>query len=90
MSAAIHWVVKAMVPRDGDGLTVGLSNPDGSAADCGHQHATDEEAFACPWTPDPWPVVCDLHVVQVRTETPPIQAELPWAPLSRRVHARRP
>jgi hypothetical protein len=40
---------------------------DGSSpGDCGHSHANDLEAVRCPWTPDPWPEVCDLLVRQVR------------------------
>ncbi len=33
---------------------------------CGHRHETDLDAVRCPWTPDPWPYVCDLLVRQVR------------------------
>lgn len=79
MIAPLHWEVLAMVPRSVDGATVGLANPDGSTARCGHRHGTADEASACPWTPDPWPEVCDLFVRQVRTEAPPVQARMPWA-----------
>lgn len=33
---------------------------------CGHEHETAAEATVCPWTPEPWPEVCDLLVRQVR------------------------
>ena len=33
---------------------------------CGHRHADALEAVRCPWTPLPWPEVCDLLVRQVR------------------------
>jgi len=89
MSAPLHWELLAMVQNE-RGQTVGLVSPTGAAERCGHRHASADEATMCPWTPDPWPVVCGLHVCQVRTEAPPIQAEMPWAPMSRRVHARRP
>ena len=58
MTAPRHWIVIAVV-ESGRGI-----------GDCGHQHADDEAAFACPWTPDPWPEVCDLLVRQVRTPDP--------------------
>lgn len=48
------WRVIAVL-ADGRGL-----------GDCGHDHICDLEAFACPWTPDPWPEVCDLLVREVR------------------------
>ena len=48
------WRVIAVLP-DGKGI-----------GDCGHDHADDLEAVRCPWTPDPWPFVCDLLVRQVR------------------------
>jgi hypothetical protein len=37
---------------------------------CGHDHETADEATLCPWTPDPWPEVCDLLVRQVRRVSP--------------------
>ena len=37
-----------------------------SPGHCAHDHATQDEAERCPWTPDPWPEVCDLFVRQVR------------------------
>jgi hypothetical protein len=33
---------------------------------CGHSHAEQIDAERCPWTPTPWPEVCDLLVRQVR------------------------
>jgi hypothetical protein len=33
---------------------------------CGHRHETDLDAVRCSWTPEPWPVCCDLLVRQVR------------------------
>lgn len=67
MTAPRHWIVIAVV-ESGRGI-----------GDCGHQHADDEAAFACPWTPDPWPEVCDLLVRQVRTEQPiAAQVAMPW------------
>ena len=56
MTAALHWVVIAVL---GNGRGAGT---------CGHEHATADEATACPWTPEPWPVVCDLLVRQVRSD----------------------
>ena len=37
-----------------------------SPGNCGHRHATDLDAVRCPWTPDPWPEVCDLLVREIR------------------------
>jgi hypothetical protein len=54
MAAALTWVVIAVL---GTGHGIGT---------CGHEHATADEATACPWTPDPWPRCCDLLVRQVR------------------------
>ena len=56
MPAATHWTVIAVL---GDGRGNGT---------CGHIHATSDEATLCPWTPDPWPVVCDLLVRHVRSD----------------------
>lgn len=56
-----HWEVLAVLP-DGHGYRL-----NGFAQRCGHRHATQDEATMCPWTPDPWPVVCDLLVRQVRS-----------------------
>lgn len=65
-AAPLCWVVIAVL-ASGQGIS-----------DCGHQHATDEEAFACPWTPDPWPEVCDLLVRQVRADRRGTQEPLPF------------
>lgn len=56
MTARLCWAVIAVV-ASGDGLGT-----------CGHGHETAEEATMCPWTPDPWPEVCDLLVRQVRAD----------------------
>lgn len=61
MTAALHWELIAVLGT-GDGLVVG-----GFAARCGHRHADLGEAVACPWTPDPWPEVCDLLAREFRT-----------------------
>lgn len=58
---ARHWEVIAILPS-GHALV-----ERGFAARCRHLHATQDEATICPWTPDPWPEVCDLLVRQVRT-----------------------
>ncbi|MGN6107453.1 MAG: hypothetical protein ACTHU0_20255 [Kofleriaceae bacterium] len=54
MTAPLCWQVIAVVAT-GHGLGT-----------CGHHHVTSDEATACPWTPDPWPEVCDLLVRKVR------------------------
>lgn len=77
MSAALHWEVLALVSDDRGNL-VGLRSSAGGVERCGHQHATEEEAFWCPWVPEPWPG-CGLYPRQVRTEAPPVQARMPWA-----------
>lgn len=82
MSAQLHWEVLAFAERDPinePGVLVGARGPDGSSLRCGHDH-TEDEAYACPWTPDPWPDQCDLFVRQVRTEAPPVQLGFGWAP----------
>ncbi len=75
-----HWEVLAMIPQPGRGEIVkGLIDSKGFIARCGHRHATKEEATMCPWTPDPWPEVCDLFVAIVRTpdeNTKPEQARM--------------
>jgi hypothetical protein len=53
--APLHWEVCAV-------LASGAGN-----GRCRHEHATAAEATMCPWTPEPWPEVCDLLVRQVRT-----------------------
>lgn len=50
-----HWAV------------IGVLESGHSVGRYGHQHATVGEATLCPWTPDPWPEVCDLLVRQFRT-----------------------
>lgn len=58
MNAPLHWTVIAVLAT---GHGIGM---------CGHQHASAAEATACPWTPQPWPDVCDLLVRQVRATAP--------------------
>lgn len=83
MSSPLHWEILAMVD-DGRGLSVGLVGGDGSFQRCGHRHATADDATMCSWTPDPWPVVCDLHVCQVRSSAPRRQLGFGWAPTAGR------
>ena len=63
--AGTHWEVKALVPNE-RGLASGMRDRQGFVAQCGHEHATRDEAIMCPWEPTPWPEVCDLVVVQIR------------------------
>lgn len=92
MSAPTHWEVLCFTPRDPvkePTVLVGVRGPDGAWLRCRHFH-TEDEAFACRWEPEPWPEGATLYVREVRTESAPLQAEMPWAPLSRRVHGGRP
>lgn len=54
MIAPLVWQVIAV---DGSGRGHGT---------CGHRHATPDDATMCPWTPTPWPNVCDLLVREMR------------------------
>ncbi len=74
---ARHWEIIAVVP-DERGLAVGLVGADGTVQRCRHDHPTQDEATMCPWTPTPWPVVCDLLVRQFRSEHRQEQAVMPW------------
>jgi hypothetical protein len=83
VTATLHWEVLAVVELEPARVT-GLAGPLGATERCGHNHASDDEAYACPWTPAPWPEVCDLFVRQVRTQVPLIQLGFPWARIAGR------
>lgn len=91
MSAETHWELLALRqhPERAPGVLVGVRGQDGAWLRCGHLH-TEDEAYACPWEPVPYPEGATMYVREVRTEVAPVQAEMPWAPLSRRVHGRTP
>jgi hypothetical protein len=72
---ALHWEVIAVLADDSC-----LVGANGLFQRCHHEHATQAEAEACPWTPEPWPEVCDLLVRQVRSERRTEQATMPWGP----------
>jgi len=80
--AAMHWEVLALVSRDPVNeprVLVGVRGPDGAWLRCGHRH-TEDEAYACPWEPEPYPEGATLYVRQVRTEAPRRQLGFGWAP----------
>lgn len=59
------WVVLWVTPfgDERDAITHGHG-----VGDCGHDHDTAEEAFACPWEPSPLPEVGAGLVRQVRAD----------------------
>lgn len=75
------WVVMWVVPFDDDVRDAITGRGIGN---CGHEHVTADEAFACPWEPSPLPpigagLVREIRADDGRRRRGAAQIKMPWA-----------
>ena len=74
--APLAWRVLGFT-SDSTGAMVRLLHH-GLWAECGHNHATQGEAEACPWEPAPPPTTYAGLVREVRADHRQVQGAMPW------------
>lgn len=75
--APLAWRVLGFT-SDASGAMVRLRGAGGLWAECGHNHADQAEAEACPWEPSPPPATYAGRVCQVRADHRQAQGAMPW------------